>query len=158
MWELKLRDLEKYTLRYLYSLVSIKTSPTNAHSLLWSIRLPITITLDLPELSLRFHLVAESAVIFRKAYRSAFDFPRRTLLSANDRELMTVNYKNIRKREIHIIVHINVWRKSVFDIYFTEFGADLATVLPVLFKYCCKYCYSDSRKLWAVMKGGGLAL
>ena len=36
---------------------------------------------------------------------------------------------------------------SVFDIYFTEFGADLTTVLPVLFKYCCKYCYSDSRKL-----------
>jgi hypothetical protein len=25
-------------------------------------------------------------------------------------------------------------------------------------KYCYKYCYSDSRKLWAVMKGGGLAL
>jgi hypothetical protein len=34
----------------------------------------------------------------------------------------------------------------------------LRTVLPVLFKYCYKYCYSDSRKLWAVMKGGGLAL
>jgi hypothetical protein len=44
---------------------------------------------------------------------------------------------------------------SVFDIYFTDFGADLTTVLPVLFKYCYKYCYSDSRKLWAVMKGGG---
>jgi hypothetical protein len=28
-----------------------------------------------------------------------------------------------------------------------KFGADLTTVLPVLFKYCCKYCYSDSRKL-----------
>jgi hypothetical protein len=37
--------------------------------------------------------------------------------------------------------------KSVFDICLTEFGADLTTVLPVLFKYCCKYCYSDSRKL-----------
>jgi hypothetical protein len=48
-----------------------------------------------------------------------------------------------------------VWRKSVFDIYFTEFGAVLTTVLPVLFKYCYKYCYSDSRKLWAVMKAGG---
>ena len=44
------------------------------------------------------------------------------------------------------------------DIYFTEFGADLTNVLPVLLKYCCKYCYSDSRKLWAVMKGGDLAL
>ena len=47
---------------------------------------------------------------------------------------------------------------SVFGIYFTEFGAALTTVLPVLFKNCYKYCYSDSRKLWAVMKGGGLAL
>ena len=52
---------------------------------------------------------------------------------------------------------INMWRKSVFDIYFTEFGAALTTVLPVLFKYCYKYYYSDSRKLWAVRKGGGLA-
>ena len=26
-------------------------------------------------------------------------------------------------------------------------GAALTTVLPVLFKYCYKYCYSDSRKL-----------
>jgi hypothetical protein len=26
---------------------------------------------------------------------------------------------------------INVWRESVFDIYFTEFGADLTTFLPV---------------------------
>ena len=51
-----------------------------------------------------------------------------------------------------------VWRVIVYDrsprglcdIYFTEFGADLTTVLPVLFKYCCKYCYSDSQKLWAV--------
>ena len=40
---------------------------------------------------------------------------------------------------------INVWGKSVFDIYFTEFGAALTTVLPVLFKYCYKYCYGDNR-------------
>jgi hypothetical protein len=53
---------------------------------------------------------------------------------------------------------INVWHKSVFDIYFTEFGAALKIVLPVLFKYCYKYCYSDSRKPWAVMEAGGLAL
>jgi hypothetical protein len=62
------------------------------------------------------------------------------------------------KMSLKNIFFINVWRKSVFDIYFTEFGAGLTAVLPVLFKYCCKYCYSDSRKLWAVMKGGGLAL
>ena len=42
---------------------------------------------------------------------------------------------------------INVGRKSVFDIYFTAFGAALTTVLPFLFKYCYKYCYSDRRKL-----------
>jgi hypothetical protein len=40
---------------------------------------------------------------------------------------------------------INVWRKTVFDIYFTEFGTALTTILPILFQYCYKYCYSDSR-------------
>ena len=33
------------------------------------------------------------------------------------------------------IFYINVWRKSVFDIYFTEYGAALTTVLPILFLY-----------------------
>jgi hypothetical protein len=47
---------------------------------------------------------------------------------------------------------------SVFDIYFTEFGTALTTILPILFQYCYKYWYSDSRNLWAVMKAGGLAL
>jgi hypothetical protein len=28
-----------------------------------------------------------------------------------------------------------VWRKSVFDIYFTEYGTALTTVLPILFLY-----------------------
>ena len=32
---------------------------------------------------------------------------------------------------------------SVFDIYFTEFGTALTTILPILFQYC----YSDSRNL-----------
>ena len=27
---------------------------------------------------------------------------------------------------------------SVFDIYFTEFGAALTTILPILFQYCYK--------------------
>jgi hypothetical protein len=44
-----------------------------------------------------------------------------------------------------------VWRKSVFDIYFTEIGAALTTVLPVLFKYCFKYCCSDRRKLIVIL-------
>ena len=47
----------------------------------------------------------------------------------------------------------------VADLYnFTEFGTALTTILPILFQYCYKYCYSDSRNLWAVMKAGGLAL
>ena len=33
---------------------------------------------------------------------------------------------------------------SVFDIYFTEFGTALTTIL---FQYCYKYCYSDNRNL-----------
>ena len=33
------------------------------------------------------------------------------------------------------IFFINVWRKSVFDIYFTEYGTALMTVLPILFLY-----------------------
>ena len=61
-------------------------------------------------------------------------------------------------KNVKNIVFINVWRKSVFDIYFTEFGTALTTVLPILFQYCYKYCYSDSRNLWVVMKAGGLAL
>ena len=78
--------------------------------------------------------------------------------------LFSLSFYNILVNVINVwilkvvIYSFNVWRKSVFDIYFTGFGAALTTVLPVLFKYCYKYCYSDSRKLWAVMKGGGLAL
>ena len=35
--------------------------------------------------------------------------------------------------------------KNIFDIYFTEFGTALTTILPILFQYCYKYCYSDNR-------------
>jgi hypothetical protein len=61
-------------------------------------------------------------------------------------------------KNVKNIFFINVQRKSVFDIYFTEFGTALTTMLPILLQYCYKYCYSDSRNLWAVMKAGGLAL
>ena len=30
---------------------------------------------------------------------------------------------------------INVWRKNIFDIYVTEYGTALTTILPVLFLY-----------------------
>jgi hypothetical protein len=60
-------------------------------------------------------------------------------------------------KNVKSIFFINVWRKIVFDICFTVFGTALTTILPILFQYCDKYCYSDSRNLWAVMKAGGLA-
>ena len=44
------------------------------------------------------------------------------------------------------------------SIHLTEFGTALTTSLPILFQYCYKYCYSDSRNLGAVMKAGGLEL
>jgi hypothetical protein len=43
-------------------------------------------------------------------------------------------------------------------IYFTGFGTALTTILPILFLYCYKYCYSDSRNLWTVMQAESLAL
>jgi hypothetical protein len=42
----------------------------------------------------------------------------------------------MRSQKCQKYYFINVWRKSVFDIYFTELGAALTAVLPVLFKYC----------------------
>jgi hypothetical protein len=32
---------------------------------------------------------------------------------------------------------------KVSDIYFTEFGTALTTILPILCQYCYKYCYSE---------------
>ena len=70
---------------------------------------------------------------------------------------------NIRTRVTYmynlslIIFFINVWRKIVFDICLTGIGTALTTILPILFKHCYKYCYSDSRTLWAIRKAGGLA-
>ena len=61
-------------------------------------------------------------------------------------------------KNVKNIFFINVWRKSVFDIYFTEFGTALTTILAILFQYCYKYCYSDSQSLWVVMIAGSLAL
>jgi hypothetical protein len=39
------------------------------------------------------------------------------------------------KKNVKNIFFINVWRKRVFDIYFTEYGTALTTVLPTLFLY-----------------------
>ena len=37
--------------------------------------------------------------------------------------------------------------KLFLTFTFTEFGTALTTILPILFQYCYKYCYSDSRNL-----------
>jgi hypothetical protein len=63
--------------------------------------------------------------------------------SANLELLIDKTSPIYQKCQIYFFIH--VWRKSVFDIYFTELGAALTTVLPVLFTYCYKYRYSDSR-------------
>jgi uncharacterized membrane protein (UPF0127 family) len=34
-----------------------------------------------------------------------------------------------------IIFFVNVWRKNIFDIYVTEYGTALTTILPILFLY-----------------------
>ena len=39
------------------------------------------------------------------------------------------------KKNVKNILFINVWRKSVFNIYFTEYGTALTTILPILFLY-----------------------
>ena len=39
------------------------------------------------------------------------------------------------KKNVKNIFFINVWRKRVFDLYFTEYGTALTTVLPTLFLY-----------------------
>ena len=69
---------------------------------------------------------------------------------------MTNKVKMYKDKEVNKnvknIFFIDVWRKIVFDICFTGFCSALTTILPILFQYCYKYCYSDSRNLWAVMK------
>ena len=32
-------------------------------------------------------------------------------------------------------VFVNVWRKNIFDIYVTEYGTALTTILPISFLY-----------------------
>ena len=39
------------------------------------------------------------------------------------------------KKNVKKYLFINVWRKNVFDIYFTEYSTALTTILPILFQY-----------------------
>ena len=42
--------------------------------------------------------------------------------------------KMYKEKEVKKIV-VNVWRKNIFDIYVTEYGTALTTILPILFLY-----------------------
>ena len=45
-------------------------------------------------------------------------------------------YKDkVVKKNVKDIFFINVWRKHIFDIYVTEYGTALTTILPILFLY-----------------------
>ena len=39
------------------------------------------------------------------------------------------------KKNVKDIFFIYVWRKNIFDIYVTEYGTALTTILPILFLY-----------------------
>ena len=44
-------------------------------------------------------------------------------------------YKDKEVRNVKEIFFVNVWRKNIFDIYVTEYGTALTTILPILFLY-----------------------
>jgi hypothetical protein len=39
------------------------------------------------------------------------------------------------KNNVKHVFFINVWRKYMFDIYVTEYGTALTTILPIVFLY-----------------------
>jgi hypothetical protein len=39
------------------------------------------------------------------------------------------------KKNVKDILFFNVWRKNSLDIYVTEYGTALTTILPILFLY-----------------------
>ena len=66
-------------------------------------------------------------------------------------------YKDKEVKNVKDVFFVNVWRKNIFDIYVTEYVTTLTTILPIYYVPVFKYCYSDSRNLWTVMRTGGLA-
>jgi hypothetical protein len=38
-----------------------------------------------------------------------------------------------KSKNVKDVFFVNVWRKNIFDIYVTEYGTALTTVLPILF-------------------------
>jgi hypothetical protein len=55
------------------------------------------------------------------------------LLSLPEELNFIVIYNNNITLVMYIMVFVNVWRKNIFDIYVTEYGTALTTVLPILF-------------------------
>jgi hypothetical protein len=39
------------------------------------------------------------------------------------------------KKNVKDVFFVNVWRKNIFDIYVTEYGTALTTILSILFLY-----------------------
>jgi hypothetical protein len=56
------------------------------------------------------------------------------------------NSEQSYKGKVKTHKYINRQNQST-DICFTGFGTDLTTILPILFQYCYKYCYSENRNL-----------
>jgi hypothetical protein len=44
-------------------------------------------------------------------------------------------YKDKEVKKWQGYFFVNVWRKNMFDIYVTEYGTALTTILPILFLY-----------------------
>jgi hypothetical protein len=44
-------------------------------------------------------------------------------------------YKDKEVKNVKEICFVNVWRKNIFDIYVTDYGTALTTILPILFLY-----------------------
>ena len=44
-------------------------------------------------------------------------------------------YKDKEVKHVKDIFFVNVWRKNIVDIYVTEYGTAMTTILPILFLY-----------------------
>jgi hypothetical protein len=77
------------------------------------------------------------------------DFVEIYSVSADDnKRCIFIKWKCVKIRKstkMSKILFLSMCDVSVFDIYYTEFGTALTTILPILFQYCYKYCYSHSR-------------
>jgi hypothetical protein len=53
---------------------------------------------------------------------------------ANYKRCIVKMYKDKEVQNVKNLF-VNVWRKNIFDIYVTEYGTALTTILPILFLY-----------------------